>query len=200
MKAKHSLTTLSLAAVAAFSAVALTGCADDAKYVDSKGPATVVSLDKVNIQDFDAAAEDLLKSLYDSPAFNNSPRKPAILAVSAIRNDTSTQFDTDQLLAKLKKSITRSGKAEISATIGATQDALAKESKAANEFETGKTASNTPDFILRGKILENKARAGSTRQTSYIFQLSLIRVSTGTEAWSEEKVITKQGSRSSVGW
>jgi PBP1b-binding outer membrane lipoprotein LpoB len=178
----------------------LSGCAEDAKYVDAGGPGTVVSVDKVDIQDFGSAAEALLNSLYDSPALTNSPRKPAVLAVSKITNDTSSQFDTDLLLSKIKRSITRSGKAEVSATVGTTQDALAKESKTASEFETGKAKSNTPDFILSGKILESKTNAGSTRQTSYVFQLSVIRVSSGTKAWSEEKVITKQGKKSSVGW
>ncbi|MDR3228276.1 MAG: penicillin-binding protein activator LpoB [Puniceicoccales bacterium] len=194
MKKSVALTALTAAAAL------LAGCSESTKYVDSQGPDTVVSIDKVDIQDFAAAADSLLTSLYDSPAFLNSPRKPAIIAVSGISNETSTQFDINMLLGKIKKSITRSGKAEISAVVGTTQDALTKEAKAAQEFESGKTSNNSHDFTLVGKILESKTKAGSTKQTTYIFQLSVIRVATGTEAWSDEKLITKQGSKSSVGW
>jgi hypothetical protein len=57
-----------------------------------------------------------------------------------------------------------------------------------------------PDYTLSGKILEVRAPAGSTRQTSYVFQLSLTEVKTGLSVWEEEKQITKQGKRNAVGF
>ena len=53
--------TLSLIAAAAL----LAGCAEEARHIDSTGTDVVVSLDKVDIQDFKIAADGLLQSLYD---------------------------------------------------------------------------------------------------------------------------------------
>jgi PBP1b-binding outer membrane lipoprotein LpoB len=57
-----------------------------------------------------------------------------------------------------------------------------------------------PDYTLSGKILENRASAEGIQQASYIFQLSLTEVKTGLAVWEEEKTITKQGSKGSVGF
>ncbi|MDR1497886.1 MAG: hypothetical protein LBS59_05690 [Puniceicoccales bacterium] len=185
-----------------FLAVAfLAGCGgQQATYVDSKGTGTITSLDKVDIQDFSIAADALLNSLYDSPAFNDAPRKPPIIAVSRITNNTSTQFDTDQLMQKIRTSITRSGKARISRAVGADRDALTRDAQATASHTSGATPNNTPDYTLIGKILETGARAGKTRQITYTFQLSLVEVKSATDVWSDEKEITKQGSKAAVGW
>ena len=182
-------------------AALLAGCAEEAQYVDSKGTDTIVSIDRVDIQDFSKAADSLLQKLYDSPAFANAPRKPPIVAVSRIVNDTTTQFDTALFTNQIFSSITRSGKARVSATIGGTSDALTKDSKAASEFTSGSAPKNiVPDYVLRGKILEVKASAGRTKQTTYVFQLTLDEVESGTMAWVEQEEITKQGTKSAVGW
>ncbi|MDR2512573.1 MAG: penicillin-binding protein activator LpoB [Puniceicoccales bacterium] len=194
---KYCLPFLALALAAAI----FPGCTKEARYIDSNSNETVVSLDKVDVQDFAIAAEKLLASLYDSPAFKNAKRQPPIIALSQVTNDTSSQFDTAQLTQKIYTSITRSGKAEISLVVGGSKDALTQDAKAANDFSDGKSGGNNmPDFTIIGKILENKARAGSTRQVSYSFQLTLGRTSTGTIAWTDEVIITKQGGKAAVGW
>ena len=195
----HSRRTAPLLTAALLATLA--GCADEsARYVDSQGTQTIVSLDKVDIQDFSAAADALLQSLYDSSAFARSPRKPPRLAFSQITNDTSTQFDVDQLLQKIRASVTRSGKAVISVTHGTRTDNLTRELKAANDTGNGARKTDLPDYVLMGKVLESKARAGRTRQTTYSFQLTLAEAGTGDIVWAEEKEITKQGSKSAVGW
>ncbi|MDR2430426.1 MAG: penicillin-binding protein activator LpoB [Puniceicoccales bacterium] len=179
----------------------LAGCADEpARYVDSRGTQTIVSIDKVDVQDFAAAADALLQSLYDSPAFANAQRKPPRIAFSEITNDTSTQFDVDQLLQKIRASVTRSGKAVISVTHGTRTDHLTREIKAANDAANGAHRTDLPDYVLMGKVLETKTRAGRTRQATYSFQLTLAQAGTGDIVWAEEKEITKQGSKAAVGW
>jgi len=183
-------------------ALCLAACGGEerTRYIDSKGHETVINVDQVNIQDFHIAAERLLQSLYESDAFKNAPRKPPVLAFSQITNDTAEQFDVGLLLQKIKQSVTRSGKAKISAVAGSQSDALAKESKKASEFETGKARSNTPDFTLRGKITQLSANAGNVRQRTYAFHFDVIDNADGTISWSGDEEITKQGTKSSVGW
>ena len=56
------------------------------------------------------------------------------------------------------------------------------------------------EFVLKGKILEVRSNAGSTRQASYEFQLTLIDVKSSLAVWQDVKIVTKQGSKNSVGF
>lgn len=184
----------------------LAGCETPAVYVDPNKGSGVVSVDKINVQDFAMAADGMLQSLYDSPAFLGSKAKDGgapVLLVGRVRNDTSDNFDTDLLVKKLTVSITRSGKARIAKTMGLAgpEDQAAAEARRASAMANGTmSAPLVPDYTLSGKILETRAKAGSTRQSTYTFQLSLTEVKTGLSVWEEEKAITKQGTKNAVGF
>ena len=187
-------------------ALALAGCETPATYVDPNAGAGVVSLDPVNIQDFANAADGMLQSLYDSPAFAGAKAKDGgspVLMVGRVRNDTAGNFDTDLLVKRLTTSVTRSGKARVAkaAGFGGAEDQAAAEARKAAAAESGQSAAAIiPDFTLSGKILEVRAQAGKTKQVSYVFQLSLTEVRTGLAVWEDEKQITKQGKKNSVGF
>lgn len=187
-------------------ALALAGCETPATYVDPNAGAGIVSIDQVNIQDFANAADGMLQSLYDSPAFVGAKAKDGgspVLMVGRVRNDTAGNFDTDLLVKRLTTSVTRSGKARVAkaAGFGGAEDQAAAEARKAAAAESGQsTAAIIPDFTLSGKILEVRAQAGSTKQVSYVFQLSLTEVKTGLAVWEDEKQITKQGKKNSVGF
>jgi PBP1b-binding outer membrane lipoprotein LpoB len=77
---------------------------------------------------------------------------------------------------------------------------MAKGLQQENEFMNDQKTTRKPDFTLSGKIIETLARSGSTRQSTYSFQLSLTDSKTGLAVWEGEKEITKQGTRPSVGF
>ena len=56
------------------------------------------------------------------------------------------------------------------------------------------------EFVLKGKILEDRSNAGRTRQASFVFQLTLVEVKSSLAVWQDEKIVTKQGSKNSVGF
>lgn len=183
----------------------MAGCATSAVYVDPNSGQGIVSLDKINVQDFANAADSMLQSLYDSPAFAGARREGGtpVLMVGRVRNDTSSIFDVDMLNKKLTVSLTRSGKVRVAkaAGFGGAEDQAAAQARSSQAFLGGESAKPLlPDYTLSGKILEDRATAGRTRQTSYIFQLSLTEVKTGLAVWEEEKVISKQGTRNAVGF
>lgn len=186
--------------------LALAGCQDGARYTDPNDGSGVVSLDKVNVQDFALAADAMLASLYGSPAFTGIKAKDGgspILLVGRVRNDTTDNFDTDMLIKKMTVSITRSGKARVAtaSTIITPQDQAAAEARRVAAAANGTTAAPLiPDYTLSGKILETKAKAGRTKQATYTFQLSLTEVKTGLAVWEEEKAVTKQGTHNAVGF
>lgn len=179
-------------------ALALAGCGTPAVYVDPNAGSGVVSVDAINVQDFALAADGMLQSLYDSPAFAGIKARDGgapVLLVGRIRNNTADNFDTDLLVKKLTVSITRSGKARVAKAIGITAD----EDAVAAEARKGSPALS-PDYTLSGKIIESRAKAGKIRQSTFTFQLSLTEVKTGLSVWEEEKAVTKQGSKNAVGF
>ena len=190
----------------AAAALTLVGCSSGrTAYIDANNGSGIISLDQVNVQDFASAAETMLKSLYDSPAFTGakSPEGAPILMIGRVTNDTGNNFDTSQLVKKMTVSLTRSGQVRISkaAGFGGPEDQAAAEARASKALLTGESVKPLlPDFTLSGKILENRASAEGVQQASYIFQLSLTDVKTGLAVWEEEKTITKQGSKNRVGF
>ncbi len=194
-----------LASTALASALLATGCAShDAKYVDSQGSQTVVSLDRINIQDWNNAADKLVASLLASGALERAPQQPAVMGVSRIRNNTQQQVDTDSLTKKIRVALNKTGKIVTTTALGANgqpEDAMAADVGAMQAFMAGEKQKTTlPYYTLSGKLLEDRVSAGSTRQVTYTFQLSLTTTKDGLAVWEDEQLITKPGQRSSVGW
>jgi len=193
------------AALFASAAIFGAGCSDNsqAHYVDSNGPNTVVNVHQINVQDFNSAGQDMVNSLLSSGVLDSAPRKPAIMAISRITNETDQEFDTDLLIKNIRVSLLQSGKVRTSTTIGlgGPEDPLAKGTQEQQQFYNNNNQGmpDLPDFTLSGKIIQTNANAGDVKQATYTFQLSLTDKS-GNAAWEDEKQITKQGTHSGVGW
>ena len=170
-------------------AVLIVGCGTPASYKDANGRELVVSLDKVNIQDFATAGSQMLQSMVTSPSFSKGA---PVLQLGAITNDTADNFDTALLLSKLTVPLVNAGRVTL-----LDNDATANAARA----ESGSKA-NVPhaEYVLKGKILEDRSNAGRTRQSSFVFQLTLVEVKRGVAVWQEEKLVTKQGSKNAVGF
>ena len=145
------------------------------------------------------AADAMVKSLNDlyisqGKLHSAVAGEPALMAFSRILNNTGQQFDMDLLVKKITVALSRTGKIQTSTTmgIGGPADPLAADQQKAQEFFADQKHSRLPDYTLSGKIIEARDRAGSVRQASYVFQLSLASTS-GVAVWEEEKTITKQG-------
>lgn len=196
---KKTVLILSLPAV-----LLLGGCAST-RYINPEGPETIVSLNRINIQDWNNAADRLVASLLESGTLERAPRQPAVLAISRIINNTQQMVDTDSLVKKIRVSLNRTGKVVTTTTLGIggqVEDPLARDVADYHAFMNDQPATETtlPDYSLSGKLLEDRVRAGRTRQVTYSFQLTLTEVATGLAVWEEETQITKAGNKSSVGW
>ena len=203
---KKSLRLTLIAAPAALM-LGLTGCettSSNARYVESSGTETIVSLDQINIQDWNQAADRLVASLLESGVLERAAKQPAVLGISRIINNTQQQVDTDSLVKKIRVDLNRTGKVVTTTTVGLggrAEDPLAKSTAEYNAFMNDAPAAPVmPDYSLSGKLLEDRAKSGSTRQVTYSFQLSLTEVATGLAVWEEEEQITKMGKRAAVGW
>ncbi|HEX5400066.1 MAG TPA: penicillin-binding protein activator LpoB [Verrucomicrobiae bacterium] len=184
-----------IAATAAF----VTGCGTNAHYIQTGGRESVVSVNQVNIQDFITAGNAMTGELLASGALDKVPHPPAILAMSRIVNNTGQQIDTDLLTKRIRVALLQSGKAITTTTFGEVEDPLAKSIQQEQVATGNQPPTPLPDFTLSGKIIETTARAGDTKQSTYSFQLSLTD-RRGLAVWEGEKEITKQGTRSAVGF
>jgi hypothetical protein len=186
----------------AVSAALITGCGTNAHYVETGGTKSVVNVDRINSQDFINAAGDSTAKLLASGVLDRVKNPPAILAMSRIVNNTSQQIDIDLLTKKIRVALLDSGKAVTTTTFGLAgqaEDPLAKGIQQQQQFMNGQQQQRLPDFTLSGKIIENAVKGGDTRQVTYSFQLSLTDQQ-GLAVWEGEKEITKQGTRSAVGF
>ncbi len=193
-----------VAGLAISASLLLTGCESptETRTVDAKGP-EAINTSAINSQDWANAADQLLNSLLSSDALNNAPRKPAVLAVDRIINNTSLMVDTDLLIKKIRVGLTQTGKVAITNTMGLGERAVvASEAAELEEMQSGKKAKTlVPDYTLYAKLIQQTDRNSKLTQNTYSFQMSLVQVKTGLTVWEEEKQISKQTkARPSVGW
>lgn len=189
------------------------GCGTAARRIDPTGTATITTVEGLDIQDATDAAAELSESLLAASVLGRDG-KPSIIAIDRYVNDTSQQIDRDVVVKKIRVSLNKAGVAQTMTTMDST-GGMGGESNIAtraaqerhNEARTNAFLNDAaapelpkPDYALTFKILDNRVRAGRTRQTTYTFQMSLTDVKTGLAVWEDEKQITKQGSKPAVGW
>lgn len=182
---------------------AMVGCQTKARVIETGGPESVVSVGEVDIQDLKNASAGMLESLIQTNILDTAPNRPARLVVDRVVNDTSSSFDTGELLYRMREQLVNSGKAQVITTYGNNPESqVAQDELRRRAMQEGRSdfATLTPDFTLTGKVSQLKRAAGSMRQTTYTFRLTLTDVPTGLEAWTKTVEITKQGTKNAVGF
>ncbi|HBZ96270.1 MAG TPA: hypothetical protein DEO57_00330, partial [Phycisphaerales bacterium] len=154
----------------------LGACAQKARYIETGGTESVVSVGEVDIQDIQMAASGMLESMLETGILKQAPHQPARLVMDRIVNDTSSRFDVGDLLYRMREQLVNSGQAEVVTTWGANAESREAQGIARREaFLSGTTGQDSaePDFTLTGKITQLKRSAGNVRQTTYTFRLTL---------------------------
>jgi penicillin-binding protein activator len=192
--------------VSAVLPLALAAC-QKAQYVDPKGNDLVVNADRMNIQDWNLLADQVVESMVNSGVLARLPNQPAGVLLNPVINTTTQQFDTDGIMKKIRISLLNTGRCEVIMTAGPggrAEDKIAKDTQDLKDFQSGSdnvvNPNNVPDATLTAKLLEDRARSGSTRQVAYVLQMSLTNTTTGRAVWEGEASVIKQGQRSSVGF
>jgi hypothetical protein len=197
---KRLLSLLACSTLLAF----LAGCGGQARYVETTGTETIISVEEINIQDWIQAADDMTQNLLASGVLQRTEQQPPVLVVSRIVNNTSEVVDTNLLTKRIRVALNQSGQALTKTTAtsqGFTEDQTAREMGELEAMRDPAAAAQArPDFSLSGRLIETTARAGKTRQATYTFQLSLTQISTGLALWEDQVDITKQGKKPAVGW
>ena len=102
-----------------------------------------------------------------------------------------------------RSQLVNGGQAAVVTTFGTKpEDKQAQEVLRREKFLKGETAQPLPDpdFSLTGKITQVTRQAGSTKQATYTFRLTLTNLRTGMEAWTKTVDMTKLGNKNAVGF
>ena len=192
--------------IAALAGLAITGCASPgARTIETGSSESITTVNHIDDQDWTKAATKLTNSMMNTPGLfdaNNDGSKKRI-AISRIINNTSEVVDNDLLVQQIRVTLFQSGKV-IFTTIGGltVEDPLAQKNKEKSDFATGDGNPNPvailPDYTLSGKLIENQARAGDIRQSTFNFQMTLSNKN-GDSVWEGNQPITKIGAHNSVG-
>jgi len=185
-------------------ALLLAGCGSNkARYIETGGNESVVSVGEVDVQDIQKAAVGMLDSLLETGVLKSGKNTPAQLVMGRIVNDTSSQFDVGELTYRMREQLVNSGQAAVVTTWGENaEDQTAQANLQRQAFLEGRTdvGATKPDFSLTGKITQIKRSAGDMKQTTYTFRLTLTNLNTGVESWTKTVDMSKQGKRNNVGF
>ena len=177
------------------------GCKSGAKYIETGGTQSVVSVGEVDIQDIQMASSELLQSMLQTGVLKRSEHQPARLLINPIVNDTSSQFDVGELTYRMREQLVNSGQAQVITAYGKyTEDPAALEELRRRSFESGSQPDVEPDYTLSGKITQIRRNSGSTKQSTFTFRLTLTDPNTGLEVWTKLADVTKQGQKDSIGF
>ena len=198
-------TLLTISAIAAVTLA--TAACNKAQYVDPKGKDLVVNVDRMNIQDWSMLSDQVVQSMVSSGVLSRLPNQPAGMLLNPCVNTTTQQFDTDAIIKKIRIALMNTGRVEVIMAddmFGGAEDRIAREAQRRKDkaagVDTDASNKNVPDVTVTAKLLEDRTRAGSTRQVAYILQMTLTNTATGRAVWEGEAQVVKQGERSSVGF
>ena len=183
----------------------LAACSTPARIIETGGTESITSVGEVDIQDLKNASAGMLESLVSTGILNSGPyaNRPARLVIDKVVNDTSSSFSIDELIYRMREQLVNTGQVQVITAYGENpESATAQEELRRRAMQEGRSdfETLTPDYTLTGRITQLKRSAGRTRQTTYTFRLTLTDVRTGLEAWTKTEEVTKQGTKSSVGF
>jgi hypothetical protein len=174
-------------------AATLLGCSsDNARYVDTGGTRALVSTDKINMSDWNAAATSLVNEMLASGVFDRFEQKPVRLMVSRIVNRTSQSIDTELLTTQVTIVLNNSGKA-----VAVTDDKASQELAEMQRFLKDSKVP-LPTVTISGRIIEDRESVGSVKEVTYVFMMNVN--SDGLAVWQGQKQLTKQKDKSWFGF
>lgn len=166
-------------------------CASEkARYVESGGARSVITVKKINMADWNAAAAELVNNMLASNAFAkiNAPL-PLKMKVSRVANRTSDMIDTDLLTTQITIALQNSGKVSVLSDDQYSQELTKRKLNGAEIL---------PDITMSGKIIELRDSDEDTNEVTYVFFLELNYNS--TIVWQGQKQIAKQSDKGIFGW
>lgn len=170
---------------------------------DKEEVAAMQQVMELEYRDWTKTAENMTNSMLESHALDKI-QKP-VLVVSNITNDTAQRFDTDILIKKIRTTLMKSGKVQISTNFPGEDTAsnAIRKLRTDNEYDQSTIAKEktliAPNLSLSGKMLQRNLKLESgwfssvDTRVEYYLQLTLTDLKTGLSIWEDEQPIIKEG-------
>lgn len=158
---------------------------------------------ELEYRDWTNTAENMTKSLIASGALDKT-QKP-IIAMGDMINDTTQRFDTDILTKKIRTTLLKSGKAQISTNFDGedTNSNKVRTLRDNKEYAQDTIATTgtlvAPNMSLSGKMLQRNLKLESgwfssvDTRVEYYLQMTLTDLKSGLSVWEDEQPIIKEG-------
>ena len=164
---------------------------------------TMQDVMELEYRDWEKTATKMTESMLKSNAFAGIS-KP-VIAVGDIKNDTMQRLDSDILVKKIRTTILKSGRAQISTNFTGedTMSNKMRNTRGNTEYDQS-TFANTgtlvaPNMSLSGKMIQRNLKLESgwfssvDTRVEYYLQLTLTNLKTGLSVWEDEQPIVKEG-------
>lgn len=164
---------------------------------------TMQDVMELEYRDWEKTATKMTESMLKSNAFAGIS-KP-VIAVGDIKNDTMQRLDSDILVKKIRTTILKSGRAQISTNFTGedTTSNKMRDTRGNTEYDQS-TFANTgtlvaPNMSLSGKMIQRNLKLESgwfssvDTRVEYYLQLTLTDLKTGLAVWEDEQPIVKEG-------
>ena len=164
---------------------------------------TMQDVMELEYRDWGKTATKMTESMLKSNAFAGIS-KP-VIAVGDIKNDTMQRLDSDILVKKIRTTILKSGRAQISTNFTGedTMSNKMRNTRGNTEYDQS-TFANTgtlvaPNMSLSGKMIQRNLKLESgwfssvDTRVEYYLQLTLTDLKTGLSVWEDEQPIVKEG-------
>ena len=164
---------------------------------------TMQDVMELEYRDWEKTATKMTESMLKSNAFAGIS-KP-VIAVGDIKNDTMQRLDSDILVKKIRTTILKSGRAQISTNFTGedTTSNKMRNTRENTEYDQS-TFANTgtlvaPNMSLSGKMIQRNLKLESgwfssvDTRVEYYLQLTLTDLKTGLAVWEDEQPIVKEG-------
>ena len=164
---------------------------------------TMQDVMELEYRDWEKTATKMTESMLKSNAFAGIS-KP-VIAVGDIKNDTMQRLDSDILVKKIRTTILKSGRAQISTNFTGedTMSNKMRNTRGNIEYDQS-TFANTgtlvaPNMSLSGKMIQRNLKLESgwfssvDTRVEYYLQLTLTDLKTGLAVWEDEQPIVKEG-------
>ncbi|NCN42498.1 penicillin-binding protein activator LpoB, partial [bacterium] len=158
--------------------------------------------DKWSESDMQRAVKDLVASATSHPAINGAKRPPIVM-VTRLQNETSEHIDTQSITDMFQVELMNTGKVVF--VDKAAREDISEEydyqdsGMVSRETQKGKGGQIGADFIMNGRLATIVQEVGRDKTVYYKLTMNLTNLKTGLKVWTGQKQMRKVFKKKRIG-
>lgn len=159
--------------------------------------------------DIGYAANQAVEQFLEDPNSNKPSGGRYVVALDDVTNDTTADFNVQDLTSQIKRKLRMSGRFIFTAAVGNDRRAMIGESRDLSRsklIDQSTVAKNNtviaPELLMYGAVRSNTNISGDRKQQrlDYVFDLSVVDIDTGLIIFESYIPIDKTGSNKNFSW